>query len=146
MWKIIAVALLLGGCSSLGFNDPTKKTTVVTNTSVVYPDLPDIDKPLPPVQQPVTWDYPRDKTKAKVVKTTPECLQQPPIANFDKACLEYPVDKSSNLFVGLDSVGFKNWFSNQESLNGYIRSLLTRIDEVNAERAKWRESNQQKDK
>jgi hypothetical protein len=149
MRKAIAISLLflLGACGDGGFLSGTqKKVTTVTNTQITYPSLPDIDKPLPPILKSVTFDYPRDITKPKQVKSTPECIQQPQIPDFQRLCMEYPLTTNSNLFIGLDQQSFKNYVSNQESVNGYNRILNTRIDEVNTERARWRDSNQQKDK
>jgi hypothetical protein len=119
-----------------------KKVTTVTNTSVIYPSLPDIDKPIPPVLRPVTFDYPRDLSKTKEVKATQECTQQPPIANFDYLCTQYPIQKNSNIFIGMSKKDFDNYLINEELKNGYVRSLLNRIDEVNKEREKWRSSNE----
>ena len=144
MWKVIAVILLgsiVVGCGDSGFlSGVNKKVTTVTSTSVIYPSLPDIDKPLPPVLRPVVFDYPRDLSKPKEVKGTQECLQQPPIVNFDELCMQYPVLKNSNIFIGMDKKSFDNHINNQEQINSYGRILLSRIDEINKERAKWREA------
>ena len=143
MFKNIAVisfSLLLIGCG-----DSVKPTTVVSNADVIYPSLPDIDKPLPPILRTINFDYPRDTSRPKEVKATSECTQQPPIPNFDQLCLQYPLAKNSNLYIGMDEQSFKNYFANTELINGYGRSLNSRIDEINAERAKWRESNQKKE-
>lgn len=142
MWKIIgalSIILLLGACGETA----KTKTTVVTDTKIAYPSLPDIDKPLPPILRSVVFDYPRDTTKPKQVKATPECITDPKPANFEQQCLEYPLVKNSNLFIGMDKKSFENYLSNQEQINGYNRSLSGRLDEVNAERAKWREHNSQ---
>ena len=112
---------------------------------MIYPSLPDIDKPLPPILRTINFDYPRDTSRPKEVKATSECTQQPPIPNFDQLCLQYPLAKNSNLYIGMDEQSFKNYFANTELINGYGRSLNSRIDEINAERAKWRESNQKKE-
>jgi len=150
MWKIITITFLLisvSGCGTFDFLETAKKkTTVVTNTSVIYPSLPDIDKPLSPIQQPVVFDWPRDTSKPKVAKTTENCKQVPQVPDFDRVCLEYPLATNSNIYIGFDQQSFKNYIANQEAINGYNRSLVKRLDEVNAERAKWREENQQKDK
>jgi hypothetical protein len=60
--------------------------------------------------------------------------------------MEYPIIKNGNIFIGMNKTSFDNYLSNQELINGYGRILNSRLDEVNAERAKWRDSNQQKDK
>ena len=143
MLKVIAVIILAGALTACG--SAPQKPTVVSNTAVIYPSLPDIDKPLAPILRPIKFDYPRDNTKPKEVKDTPECVQQPPIANFERVCMQYPILKNSNLYIGMDEQSFKNYFANTEIVNGYGRSLNSRLDEVNAERAKWRESNQQKE-
>lgn len=144
MWKVItviSVGLLLSGCGDKDFlSGVNKKLTTVTSTSVVYPSLPDIDVPLSPILRSVVYDYPRDTSKPKEAKTTPECLQQPPIANFEVVCMQYPVQKNSNIFIGMDKTSFDNQVTNQEQINSYNRSLRSRIDEINKERAKWREA------
>lgn len=152
MWKtltvIFSLSLLLPACGGdNGFLSTAKKNvTVVNNTEIIYPSLPDIDKPLPPILRPVIFDYPRDTTKPKVVKATEDCKVQPPITNFEQICMEYPIIKNGNIFIGMNKNSFDNYLSNQEQINGYGRILNSRLDEVNAERAKWRESNQQKEK
>jgi len=151
MWKTLTVTLsllTLTGCGGdNGFlSGAQKKVTVVNNTEIIYPSLPDIDKPLAPILRPVIFDYPRDITKPKQVKATEDCKVQPPIANFEQVCMEYPIIKNGNIFIGMSKTSFDNYLSNQELINGYGRILNSRLDEVNAERAKWRESNQQKDK
>ena len=143
MFKVITVIILSSVLVACGSSP--QKPTVVSNAEVIYPSLPDIDKPLAPILRPIKFDYPRDTTKPKEVKDTPECVQQPLIANFDQVCLQYPLLKNSNLYIGMDEQSFKNYFANTELINGYGRSLNSRLDEVNAERAKWRESNQQKE-
>jgi hypothetical protein len=149
MFRIITVisfGLLLSACASGTFSDSIdKKRTVVRSEEIVYPSLPDIDKPIPPVLRTVVFDYPRDSSKPKQAKATSECHQQPPIPNFDSVCLEYPLQANSNIFIGMNSESFKNYITNQELLNSYNRMLLSRIDEINSERQKWRDSNKPKD-
>jgi hypothetical protein len=52
---------------------------------------------------------------------------------------------NTNINIGINQTNFKNYISNQEQTHGYIRLLEGRIDEINAERRRWREANQQKD-
>lgn len=141
MWKYIIsfslIATLTSGCDTLSFlAQVERKTSVVTKTDVVYPFLPDIEKPIPPVLKQVVVDYPRDLTKGQQLKTTPDCLQ-----TATERCLEYPLANNSNLFIGMTLENFKNYVSNNEQINGYIKGLLLRIDEINVERARWRDSN-----
>ena len=143
MRRYISIILLsLAGCNSESSFSSGVKPTTVTNSTVVFPNLPDIDKPLPPVLKPVVFDYPRDISKPKQSKNTPECQGVQPIPS---ECLEYPILKNINIFVGMDQQSFKNYVSNQEQTGSFSRILNTRIDEINAERAKWRESSQPKE-
>ncbi len=136
----ITLLLLLGACSSSQATLESQKT-ILTNTKVVYPSLPNVDVPLPPPLKPVKLDYPRDISKPKVVKNITECKVEPVV---DELCKEYPIVVNSNIFIGMDQQSFKNYIANQEQINGYSRSLVNRLDEVNAERTKWRESNKDK--
>jgi len=111
-----------------------------------YHELPPIEAPPQPNLQPVVWDIPRDITR-RVVRNTTDCLRVPESQRNDafwRRCGSFAPQPNSNLFIGLDQQNFEALQLNLEQLEARDRMWRNRIDEVNRQRAEWRQrANQQ---
>lgn len=140
---LVLISAFLTACSV------TPQTPIVEKEVVhAYPDLPDIE-PLPPLTLiPFEWDYPRDTTK-RVAKSTRKCLETP-TPQRDEAywerCGENPPLPNSNIFMGLSRDDFETFLVNNEKVRARLLQYKTRIDEINRERATWRQRNSEAQK
>jgi hypothetical protein len=148
MLKLLAVAVglvMLSGCGTLaaGLNRATG-TQLIQTHSTVYPDLPDVEIPDPPRTRPVTFDVPRDLNGTPTLRNTPECTRVPLDQRseaFWSRCGDFPIDRQSNLLVGLDEQGVRNLTYNREAQDSYTRQLRRLLREENRQREVWRERN-----
>lgn len=110
-WRVAPVAalILLSGCNG-------SNSSIVSNVKLydvqAWPELPDIDHPrFDPV--PFKWDMPRDSAGK-------------PLAD-------------GKIFVGLDQENFERLGLNLERLRITLSGYRARVDEVNRQRAEWRQ-------
>ncbi|MCB1936131.1 MAG: hypothetical protein KDF59_09330 [Nitrosomonas sp.] len=135
---LVVLGVLFSGCTT-----PSQVPIVKTDVVRVYPDLPDIE-PLPPLTlMPFEWDYPRDTTK-RVPKSTSKCLETPGQQrdeSYWERCSEHPPLGNSNIFMGFSREDFETFLVNNEKIRARLLQYKARIDEINRQRAMWRQKN-----
>ena len=133
---VLLLCLILCSCAT---NKPLETVRLVTKD--IYPAIPPIepvsDAPL------VAWqyDFPRDTSAPKIVKTTENCkklsVKYKSVSQYPDYCLEYPIAKSSNLFIGLT---YDNWVILTRDfmlLKQQYLQYKARIDAINKQRSDW---------
>jgi hypothetical protein len=136
MYKQIFVAMvfvvLLAGCAG------TKELSLYTKSGA--PNLPDI-LPVPkPDLIPWKHDVPRDMSKL-VVENSAACKSVPESqhnASFWNRCGIHPPLENSNIYVGFDQANWAIIVEDFAKLREALHLYNLRINEVNAQRRKWR--------
>lgn len=137
----ICLTVVLAGCSTT--NKPTPfvpQTTVRVVTHTVYPTLSEINVPKSPSLKQVTWDYPRDTTTEEVIRNTTVCRAVPvaeQTVEFWAECGQFPIDPTSNLFIGLNQENYNNLNFNLETMRQHIILLNERLTLSNQQRTEF---------
>ena len=135
---VIFPLLFLTGCLTTGF-EPKTTVTVVTETN--YPELPDIAPLLPLNLIPFEADVPRDTTKVEV-KNISKCLERKEEernAAFWIECGENPILEETNIYLGMDQLNWNIMVENFAKLKERLFQYRKRLEEINEQRAKWRQ-------
>jgi len=139
----IILLLLLAGCGSL---TPQKET--ITVERIIYPELPPVPS-IPALQlENCIFDRPRMYWSDLVVISDTQCkaeLKADPTKTdnpqFQKTCMEFPIDTESNIIIGFDDDGRQCFILNREKIRQHIYLYQQRIEEVNRQRKEWIERN-----
>lgn len=117
--RFIAIILLgLTGCNSL--SNPITLSAPRTALTPV-PDLPPLSL------ETFEFDWPR--LSQPIRKNTPECTN-----NSSPACQEYPIDLTSNLFIGLTQDNWERLMRNIAKFVSREGLYNQRISEINRQR------------
>lgn len=132
---MMAALILVSACS------PTEK--IITVQKVVYPEMPEIQKPLRLNLENCEFDYPRDIEATPVEKNLSTCIdhQDKESVNYRNECLEHPIDKKSNLFVGYTQEDYLCTIRNTQKIREHIRSLNSAIESANKTRKEYQDRN-----
>lgn len=141
-YSILLLPLLLVACATEVERetfDPTPRTVVITETN--YPEFPNIDIPRMPNLIPWEYDFPRDKTEI-VVKNTTDCREveeENRDDSFWRRCGEHPIIVDPNIAVTLSQEDFDILQRNWALIEEHVIGLRARLNEINRQRADWRE-------
>ena len=117
-----------------------KVTPVFPVTTTCYPNQPDISIPQVSLK-PFMYDFPRNTVEPKVVKNIASCKSisnDKRDDNFTKTCMEYPIDTTSNLYIGMDYENFIILQQDFNSLKTLNLQYLNRLHEINNTFDDWR--------
>lgn len=110
----------------------------------IFPELPPVQKPMKLQLETCELDYPRLTDSEVVEKNLTDCIQHADknSADYQRRCVEYPVDLKSNLFIGFDQESWLCHVRNQQKIQLQLKIFDGLIDSVNKTRSDWIDRNQ----
>jgi hypothetical protein len=133
---IVPFLFLLAACGD--------KSTVLTVT--YYPEMPDLPLCSASSLRVPEAEYPRKMNAEPFVRNLTTCKSTDPkersTAAWMERCLEKPIDTESNIFIGFNQQNWTELNFNLAQINENYKACQARIEEVNKQRAEWREKNQ----
>lgn len=137
MKKITSIAMLLflAACS------PEARVNLVKTP--IFPELPPVQKPFKLNLETCELDYPRNTSSEMTEKNITDCInhQNKSSVDYQRRCLEYPVDMNSNLFIGFDQESWLCHVRNQQKIQLQLKVYDGLIDSVNKTRSDWIDRN-----